>query len=91
MSSITVQRERAGEEGALRPAAFLLDAMVAVLEGEPDRAIALTDDVYVRAGYLVSALAPEALERAKAFVAQGAFEGQHSVRADVLERIGQYV
>lgn len=90
MASTTVIRQQAeGEEGAtLRPAAFLLDAMVAVLEGEPDKAIALTPDVYVRAGYLVGALAPEALERARAFMAQNV-EPQ-SISVDALDRIRSY-
>jgi hypothetical protein len=84
MSQRTVRRESAEREDA-RPAAFLVDAMCAVLEGEPDRPILLARDVYARAGYLVAALAPETLERANAYVRRQV-EPQ-SIRTDVLERI----
>jgi hypothetical protein len=71
-----------------RPAAFLVDAMCAVLEGDPDRPVLLAKDVYARAGYLVAALAPEAFERAHAYVRQQV-EPQ-SIRSDVLERVRPY-
>lgn len=66
MSGSTIRRELVEEKEQPRPAAALLEAMVAVLERDPDRPILLAEDTYVRASYLVLALAPEALERANA-------------------------
>lgn len=40
----------------------LLDALGAVLDGHPEAAIEITNGVYVRAGYLVEAMAPAAAE-----------------------------
>lgn len=85
MSKVTLRREGAvGNAAAPRPASYLVEAMMAVLDGEPDKPIALTPEVYVRATYLVAALAPEALERAAAFIAP------QSVSSDVVERIQDY-
>jgi hypothetical protein len=80
MQEATLSREPVGNEEG-RPAASLVEAMAAVLEGEPDRPILLAEKVYVRACYLVSMLAPEALERATA---------HQSICSGAVERVSEY-
>lgn len=47
-------------------------ALMCVLEGNPDAAIEIAPQTFVRAGFLVAALSPELQARADAFVAQEA-------------------
>lgn len=97
MSEATLRREGAGVDA---PASFLsnaiANAITAVLDDAGDRPIELAPGVWVRAQFLVGAVAPETIERARALYAPAltperceAPEPQ-SIRADVVARVGQY-
>lgn len=92
MREATLRRSPVENNDDSRPAAFLAraieSAMTNVLNDQPDAPVELAPGIYVRSGYLCGAVAPEALERAKAYVRQEV-EPQ-SLRADVVERIRPY-
>lgn len=54
-----------------RPASWLLDAMVAVLEGDGERLIAIGGGCSIRAAVIVLTFAPEALARAELLCGPG--------------------
>jgi hypothetical protein len=84
MSGTTLQREQAGEPPqTLRPAPFLIDALVALLEGDAGRMVKVSDKLYLRASAFVPALC-EALDHV------ATYNEPQSISACALARLQLY-
>lgn len=90
MSMINVTPSDRGPCENVAPAETVTEALAAVLGGHPDQAVELLPGTYVRASYLVDALAPfivSALDESRAFVEFDALtiDGRTSTAVAILQ------